>query len=168
MNDDKWIVVFKADNLIERDALVAQMAFQGIEARIIERPTSRRISEDTVDLAFEGVSSLFDGFPILVQTSNEDKAKALVTDFFKRRKLTLDEPEIPGERRDFHFHKYYFCGIFSSMLPVVLHGYGIYHFIKGVKKREPLRPAFFVFSSALFVGSGVLVFYWITEFLRSL
>ncbi len=148
------ITVFKANSIIERNAILHELREHGTEAFSGERDISRKVASSTVDMAFEGVSILFDGFAIQVNEKDKESSEQLIKELLARVNLNVAHPEDGAMSR--HLRKFYYCSIFSITIPVAFNIYGFYQMYLGLKNREPVRWGFFIFSLVIMLSSSVL------------
>jgi hypothetical protein len=78
--------VYTAQSIIERDAIIAALTAQQIECISPERTISRKVTENTVDMAYGGYSAFFDGFQIMVAQKDAEKAKAIIQQIIQSAK----------------------------------------------------------------------------------
>ncbi len=84
--------IFRSQNIIERDAFLNQLAPEGIQAVGKNRVLGRKTTHSTVDLAYQGYSSMMDGFAISVLVSRADAAQAVIEKFLGE--IRRSEPKI--------------------------------------------------------------------------
>ncbi len=144
--------VFKADSIIQRDALISALGSDGIPAQSPPRDLSRKFTDTTVDISYEGYSTFFDGFEILVRDQDTDRAKSLIEKFLRETNVVL-AGEAPPPR---HLQRFYFCGLFSMLVPVLFHGLAILYLYQGLRAGEKLSFGKTVFA-ALFYLTGISI-----------
>lgn len=144
----------KAQSIIQRDSILAELEIHNIQAITTPRDMSRKVTENTVDLSLSGYSVFFDGFSIYVQEEDKAKADEIISRFLKETSNTKVEPtdEVP------HLRRFFFCSIFSLMVPVIMNIYAAYHLYMAFKKHEPIKnPIQFVIGLLLFLVMPILV-----------
>lgn len=154
MGSDDLMLIFKAQSIIQREALVSALAEENVEATTAHRHMSNRVADGTIDLALEGYSAVFDGFPIFVKERDRVPAQRVIREFLERTGST----EV-AERTDAspHLTKFFFCSIFTIILPGIFHVVGAYHLFKGVQAREKISLIRLVAALALFTMTLSLV-----------
>jgi hypothetical protein len=150
----------RAESIIQRDAIIAALATAGINAFAETRDISRKITDNTVDLAYEGYSAVFDGFTIQVNEADFDRAKKIADDVVKK---AHDSKSDAGLSEGSAMRRFYFCSLFAVMIPVIFHGLAIYHLVDGLRRGEKLHPVFATFSLILLSMTGGLIFYLISQ-----
>jgi hypothetical protein len=154
--------VVQAESIIQRDAILSALSHNGIEAFSGRRDISRKIADNTLDLAFEGYSAIFEGFAIQVAEEDFTRAKEIVDSVLREARVHV----VDGEpKEDSHFRRFYFCALFTLTLPIVMHVFAIQHLIQGIKKGEELRPVYILFSMALLIFTGVIGVYFVIDYL---
>ncbi|MBX9768094.1 MAG: hypothetical protein K2X47_12545 [Bdellovibrionales bacterium] len=143
------ILVMTASGLIQRDALISAIKDSGIQVQTEERILSRKITELTPDLSYEGYSALADtGFPIFVSAQDHDRAKEIVENVLAAAK-SEDQGQVPN-----YAGKFAICALFSFALPIFMHGLGAYHFSKALTHGQLQKPGkIFVLASALYLAT---------------
>lgn len=157
----------RAESIIQRDAILSALAAEGINAFSETRDISRKITDTTVDLSYEGYSAIFEGFTIQVNIADFDRARAVAEGVIKRAQSADRKMEEGSSLR-----RFYFCCLFTVFLPVIFHGLALYHLARGLQRREPPEPVYAAMSLVIFAVSGVAVFYFLSsvdllEMLRS-
>lgn len=151
-------LLLKAESIIQRDAILAALKAANIEATSPPRDISRKMTDETVDLSFEGISAMFDGFAIHVDEGHIEEAQKVAESVLKTARKTKDDPVLA---RGDSMRKFYFCSVFTMVIPIPLlfHGLGIYHLVMGLKNGE--RPHWFYGggSAVLFALSLALYMY---------
>lgn len=160
-------VLMRAESIIQRDAVMSALSAEGINAFAETRDISRKITDDTVDLAYEGYSAVFDGFTIQVNAVDFDRARAVAEGVLKRAQA-VDRKMEEGSS----LQRFYFCCLFSLFLPVVFHGLALYHLVRGLQRGEKPHPVYAAMSLVMFALTGVGAFYFLVtadllEMLRS-
>lgn len=170
MSNSELKLLLKAESIIQRDAILAALRAQNIEPHSGPRDISRKIADTTVDLAFEGVSALFDGFAIYVDEREFDPALKIAEQTVKAAYKAKEDPQLAqgGSMR-----RFYFCCLFSFVIPGVFHGLALYHLYYGLKNRERFHPLYGTMSLLSFFFTGFFVAYMVAQtdmptFLRSL
>ncbi len=133
MNDDLKLLL-KAQSMIQREAILAALAEGNIETATSPRDMSRKVADDTVDLALEGYSVFFDGFPIYVREKDVPAAQDIVNRLMAQAEMAGREK--PLEEESPHFRKFFFCTLFTFIVPGVLHVAGMYHLYMAFKNGE--------------------------------
>ena len=155
MVNKEMIEVFKAESIIQREALLALLADNEIATISPPRDLSRKIADDTVDLSYEGYSAIFDGFAIYVSADQKDRALKLIQDYLTQIQAThRREAEPPSVT--YHLDRFRSCAMFGLIIPFVFTIGGAYHLIKAHEKGEPLR-GFGFYSSLLLYLVGILL-----------
>lgn len=80
---------------------------------------------------------MFDGFSVLVNESDEAAAKKVLADFMASAKDN-DSANEPTR----HWHRFYFCSIFSLVFPGLMSLPATYHLVKAMLVREPVSSKF--------------------------
>lgn len=142
--------VYAAASILERDALLNELRESDIEVFTGPNDISRKITNETVDLSYEGYSAIFNGFPIFVLEKDESRAKAIVERFLAKAKSV--EPSATS-----YYRKFFMCSIYSFGFPVLMHILGIYHLVKAVQGKEKIRPGLLVISALLYGATLTLV-----------
>jgi len=140
--------VVSAQSMIERDAMIARLKSEGIEVVTPPRDMSRKVTENTTDLALDGYSMFFDGFDILVDDEDEVRARQLLADFAKEHQAPA-----PSTEPSPHWQRFYYSSIFSLLFPVLLNVAALYHLVKAVQKGEQPRIGYLIFSLFCFCTS---------------
>lgn len=140
-----------ARSIIERDAIVASLKAEGIEVVTPPRDMSRKITENTTDLALDGYSVFFDGFDILIEDQDEAKARTMLAKFSRDHQA----PVVSTERSP-HWQRFYYSSIFSLMFPLLLNMAALYHLYKAIQKGEAPRMGYLLFSMICFSASCAL------------
>lgn len=156
-NEGYFVLVFKAASIIERDALLNALNQEGIEGKTSQRDISRKITSTMVDLAYEGYSAVFDGFPIFVRGEDKDGARKIIESFFLE--ITRSESE-NLRKKPRHLNRFYFCALYSLLFPVIFHVYGFHHLKEGLKAKEHIQWIYFVASIVLYVLGACLAVYY--------
>jgi hypothetical protein len=139
-------LLYEAQSILERDALMARLQEQGIDVLSPPRDISRKMTENTVDLAFEGYSAVNDGFKIYVIQEHEARAKELLRYFIREQRMHAYDKGIERDPWD----AYYRASIFSMMLPLVMNISALYNLFVALKSgRRPSRPLYFVASTII-------------------
>jgi hypothetical protein len=140
-------LLLKAKSIIQRDAILSELESQGINAFASPRDMSRKIADHTVDLALEGYSVFFDGFPIYVNELDKAAADEIANRLLRETQQT---PMVSSDESP-HLRRFFFCAIFSLMLPAVMHVFGAYHLYRAFKTGEKIRPLQFTVGLLLFL-----------------
>lgn len=148
MAPNDLILLFKARSVIQREALVSALLEQGVESATSPRHMSNRVADDTLDLSLEGYSVFFDGFPIYVKERHQKEAERLLALFLQR---TAEAPGDSPTEETPHLRRFFFCAIFTVILPGIFHAVGLYHLIKALRAVEKIRPLSFLAGLALFI-----------------
>jgi hypothetical protein len=143
---DEPKLLFIAVSMIERDALKARLEAYGVEAVSPKRDISRKYTENTVDLAFGGYSTLFDGFKIFVDERDFKKSEEILSEFSEMTKPVVIETE-----KSSYFKKFHYFSVASVFVPLVPLLFGIYYFYMGVKNKEKPRVLYTIFSFVLYL-----------------
>ena len=144
-------LLLHAESIIQRDAILSALKDQGIEAFSAPRDISRKIADNTVDLAYEGYSAIFEGFAIQVQESDYDRAKQIADQVLHQaEKVEAAAPQAPGGS----LRRFYFCCLFSMSMPILFHGLALYHLYHGLKNGERIHPVFAAMSFLIFAITG--------------
>ena len=77
-------LIYKADSIIERDALLAHLAENDIVAESPRRDISRKMTNNTIDLSYGEYSVFFDGFSIYVRDDQEHEGRQQLISFLNR------------------------------------------------------------------------------------
>lgn len=153
-------ILFRAESIIQRDAILAALHAEGINAHSPDRAISRKTTANTVDLAYEGYSALFEGFEIQVHESDLVAAKKVVESLLTRARLAteqIDAAADPDSSRS--LRKFYFCALFSLGLPGVMHAMAIYHLLQAQKKGEKMSGFYFYGCLLLLLVTGGVVLF---------
>lgn len=153
------ISVFKADSMIQRDALLSALHSQGIQAISPRRDLSRKVTSTTADISYEGYSSFFDGFDIQVPDPDAEKAQEIVTKFLRETNIVLSGETSPAN----HLQRFYFCSLFSLMVPIVFHGMAVYYLVLGLKTGEKLSVGKTILSVGVLFCGGLAAYYLATD-----
>jgi len=151
-------VLMRAESIIQRDAVMSALTAEGINAFAEEREISRKIADTTVDLAYEGYSAVFDGFTIQVNAADFDRAKAVADRVVARARAAPSDKTL---EEGSSMRKFYFCCLFSVLIPVIFNGLAVYHFVRGLQKGERPSVVWGLMSLLLFSFSTALAFYFI-------
>lgn len=154
--------VVRAESIIQRDAILSAFAHAGIEAFSGRRDISRKIADNTLDLAFEGYSAVFEGFAIQVDEEDFERAKEIVDSVLRQARVQVVDGQ---QKEDSHLRRFYFCALFTLTVPLVMHVFAIHHLIRGIKKGEEVRPVYVMFSILLMIFTGVVGLYFVTDYL---
>lgn len=162
--------LMRAESIIQRDAVMSALNAAGINAFSENRDISRKIADTTVDLAYEGYSAVFDGFIIQVNEADYEQAKPIADGVLK--KASEAKPD-PGLSEGSAYRRFYFCSLFSIVMPGLFHGLAIYHLIDGIRRGEKPHFGFFAVSALMLIVTGAVVFHFlystnIMDVLRSL
>jgi hypothetical protein len=155
LDPNDFVLVHKAESIIQREALLNELAQSGIEAITSPRDMSRKISDSTVDLALEGYSAIFDGCPLLVRRQDQAAASEVIKGFLRR--IQIQPVEMAYEPSP-HFRRFFFCSLFGLSLPVIMHLAGGYQLFMALKNKEKIRPFYFSVSLVLFAVGMVWAF----------
>ncbi len=150
------VLVHKAQSIIQRDSLTNELAQAGIEVTTAPRDMSRKVADDTIDLALEGYSAMFDGFAMYVKNRDKSQAEAIIHKFLAAADAT--GRELAVEAKPNHMRKYLFCALFSIMLPGLMHIFGIYHLSAAVRKGERIQPLMFIAGTLLYIFTLVVIY----------
>jgi hypothetical protein len=152
--------LMQAESIIQRDAVMSALAAAGINAFAEQRDISRKIADTTVDLAYEGYSAVFDGFTIQVNEADYDAAKEIADEVV--RVAHAAKPDV-GLSEGGALRRFYFCSLFSIMIPGLFHGLAIYHLADGLRKGEKLHPLFAAFSLFILAGTALFAFWLVNQ-----
>ena len=149
-------LLYRAPNMIERDAILSQLTEAGIEAITTPRDMSRQVSEGTLDLGLEGYSTFFDGFPIYVKEEDQEAAEGILLEAIRSHvEFQVEEPAAPN-----HWHRFYFSALGCLIVPGLMHALAIWHYMKARRSSTPPRKLFLMFSWVLYlVTLPLLVLY---------
>ena len=125
--------IFKADSIVQRDALQARLAAARISSESPDRDMSRKIIDSTVDLSLEGYSALFDGFDIYVEEADTAAADRVVREFLS----DVQSANLADQRPVPHWQRFYFCSIFSFLFPILMPVLATYHLVKALRSGVP-------------------------------
>lgn len=145
---------FKADSIIQRDALLSALHNNGITAQSPPRDLSRKFTDTTVDISYEGYSVFFDGFDIQVPDQDLEKAQEIISQFLRQTNVGLAQEKTPPR----YLQKFYFCSLFSGVLPILFHILALYYLFLGLKSGEKLSFGKTLFS-VLFQLAGIGLIY---------
>lgn len=143
-------LVLKAESIIQRDAILAALKSANIEAHSAPRDISRKITDTTVDLGMDFVSVTFDGFSIYVDEKDLAEAQKTANSIVKTAMRAKDDPVLA---RGESMRKFYFCCVFSLMMPFLFHGLAAYHLYYGLKNGERMHWFYGTVSLIIFLGS---------------
>lgn len=146
----------QAESIIQRDAVISALSAAGINAFAETRDISRKITDTTVDLAYEGYSAVFDGFAIQVNEADFDRAKKIADDVLEKARTAVPDK---GLSEGSAMRRFYFCSLFTLIFPVLFHGLAIYHFVDGFRKGEKVHPIYTACSFVLMAVTGSAIFY---------
>src|SRR5665213_417616 len=141
--------LFTACSILERDALQARLEAAGIASVSPARDMSRKVTNETTDMALNGYSILFDGFAVMIEDADEVRAQQVVSEFKKE----FDVPA-PSSETSPHWRKFYFSSVFSILLPLLMNGVALYHLFKAMKNREQPRAGYLVCAMFCFICSA--------------
>lgn len=153
------VLAYKAESIIEREALLSLLQAEGLEAITTPRDISRKISSNTVDLAYEGYSAIFDGFPIYVRESDLKEAQEKIRNFLFKVRNSESSPQEKASRSNFSI--FYYCSIFSLFLPIILHFVGFFYLRKGFKQGEKLNLLYFVSAVVVYIWTFMVMVFFI-------
>lgn len=157
--------VYKAQSIIERDSLMAELSAAGIEAETEKKTMHNRIGDTTVDLAYDGVSSVsFDGYKIEVSNADSVRARAVIEQALERfkREEKLNKPEMTGDE---HVRRYVASGLFGMFVPVIFLVLGGYHLVQAVKLRGNVLKPMVLVATGLHAFMAGLTIWFIGSFL---
>jgi hypothetical protein len=141
-----------AASIIERDAVQARLKAAGIESISPARDMSRKVTNDTTDLSLNGYSTLFDGFIIYVEDSDEAAAQRIVGELAHELEVPRNALEdAPSWRR------FYFCSIFSILMPILLTVPAVYHGLRALRSGEKANPLYVALALVCLLLSSALV-----------
>ncbi len=143
------VLAHKAKSIIQREALTDALQDSGIEVTSSPRDMSRKVSDDTIDLSLEGYSVFFDGFAMYVKNRDKARADEVIASFMAAVEAADREQNPVGATS--YIRKYFFCALFSIMLPILMHGFGLFHLVNAIRAGEKIRPLQFAFASALYL-----------------
>ena len=146
-------LLYEAQSIIERDALIEVLKNSDIDSVTSERDVSRKISNGTVDLSLGGYSAVSGGFPIYVDPDSSTQAKEILKNFLRNIKLVEQSEETGTD----HFSKFAKCAVFTLFIPVIFHFIGIYHLWMGFKNQEKVKGKSFYIALIFFILSGVFI-----------
>lgn len=155
------IEIFKADSIIQRDALLNALATEGIHAQSPPRDLSRKVTPTTVDISYEGYSSFFEGFSIQVPEEQADTAKKIIESFIKSTQASTAQ-EKPVVR---YLQSFYFCSLFSLMFPFFMQAIAVYYLVKGIRAGEKLEKGKTLFSLACHIVGICWAYVFLTNWL---
>lgn len=160
------VVLYRATTIIERDALMAFLSENHVEAFTGRRDVIQNLTENP-NLSYEGYSVLFAGYEVFVSEDQLEQAQDLLKDFRRQIQLQTVSEEFSTE---FSTQKKYerrlmIAAIMTLFIPLVAHLLFVYLLIqaKNEKLQFPLRmylkvgfilivttlTTFFIFCDAL-------------------
>jgi hypothetical protein len=156
----RFVLVHKANSIIQRDAIVEALQSEGLNPFTQERDVSKKVADGTLDLSYGGASAMFEGFPILV--TEEEAARA--RDVVERVLASVREQDrIPRETD--HLQKFYAMSLFSFlMIPVLAHAIGFYHLYEGIKKRQKINVVRFSAALIMYAAGGTLTWFMVASY----
>ena len=76
------VSVYRSPNIIERDAIIAHLASEGIESFTAQRDVIVNLANEP-NISLEGYSAMFNGYDILVDPEQKDRAQEKINSFLK-------------------------------------------------------------------------------------
>jgi hypothetical protein len=151
-------VIHRAATIIERDAVMGMLIDAGLkpftpEQNIVVKNT------DTVDLTMDWHSAMFSGYAIEVDSLHEETAKALVKKFV----FSVDNDAQDGPSPILYWKKFYWCCLFSTTVPVILHGLAIYHMVKAIQNGQKTSPFAFILGACLWLVGIMFILFILSE-----
>lgn len=145
MGSDSLKLLLRAESIIQRDALLAALHAEGLHAISPSSDLSRKVTDSTVDLAYGGYSAMFEGFAIQVPENEFEQADAVVKQVLARaQKFEVPDSEVTNR----NIVKFYFCCLFSTAAPILMHALALYHLRNAIRLGEKV--------SWIGVGLGLL------------
>lgn len=144
-------VVYKAPSMIERDALVTYLRENGLLVETPQLDLRRKITETTVDLAYEGYSAMAGDFPIYVPESDLEHARKLIDRFLEAVRERGKGPVAAHLNRS--FQKFYLSSFACLILPGLMHCLALYNLYFALKNKEKSRPLLVLASTLVFFAS---------------
>lgn len=134
--DDAFVQLIKAESILQREAIVTALDSEGIEFFIIPRDTSRKVFDSSIDLTMGGISTVFDGFPILVRPLDLERAQRIVRQVIG----SADQIAFESKNNDSidYWDRFYRASIFTIFLPGLMHLAALMNLFMAVKTRQPL------------------------------
>jgi hypothetical protein len=152
-SSDRFVEMLRAESIIQRDAILAALDDVDCDYVVVPRDISRKMFDGSVDLAYGGVSAVFDGFPIMVRAKDLDRARAVakrVLDSADALEADLAKSDTgmkstPRPRRrepsvSPYFNRYYRCALYSLIVPGVFHLVGFWSLLRAIQNREIYQP----------------------------
>ena len=150
------VEVFKAESILQREALVAFLRENGIEPLTPPKDVTRKIADTTVDLAYGGYSAVSEGLPIYVLEEEKEQAQALITDFLTQ--ISKNEVASAKVKEINHWNRFYHCSLFTMVLPGLMHLLALYHVFCAIRSGAPVQLVRLVSALFVFVATAFLVF----------
>ncbi len=152
------VVVYTAQSVIERDAMMAALQAAGIESEATKKDMHNRVTSNMVDAGFEGLVSIsFRGFPLEVAAADLPRAQEVVA--LALKKFETSEELLPsnGEK---HLTKYLQCCLFAFFVPVLFHALALYHLVKAIQAKTPIWSMKFILATVIWLLS-VSIMSWV-------
>jgi membrane protein insertase Oxa1/YidC/SpoIIIJ len=146
--------IYKAESIIERDAIAAFLKGHGIAFLVPARDLSRKITDTTVDISFEGYSAMFDGFAILVQNNDVPRARELIKNF----SANLAKSEVSQD----YMRRFYLSSMATLIMPVVFHFTAFYNLWMGLKRRQSISMTKMIFSIFCLIATGYMGYFLVS------
>lgn len=149
MDQPDFVILYQAQSIIERDALIERFADEGIDAFAAPRDMSRKVADGTIDLALGGYSAVSGGLPVLVRKDQKDQALKLLEQFQRETQVQLADDVTPETAPN--LNRFVFCSLFSWIMPGVLSIPAAYYFVQGLRQSERISTRKFVIGILLFI-----------------
>ncbi len=155
-------LLIRAESLIQRDALINALREQGIEAVTGERDISRKYADETVDLAYGGISAVFEGFSIWVPEAELSRAQGIVAEVMESVRSASSAEPLPPES---HMRRFFFCTLMSIVFPVVMNILALGHLIRGLRAGESIKWWMLVFGILIWITTSIAGYFLLRSFL---
>lgn len=153
-------LLYKAQTIIEREALIHELSEAGIEVVTPPRDVSRQVSEASIDLSLGGYSTFFDGFSIYVPADNATEAKKVLSKFLlKAQQFQLQNDTKKSSLSP--WQSFYANAGWTLVLPVIMHYFASIALFKAIRSGQ--KPQAYLFALALicYFISVVPFIWWI-------
>lgn len=154
------VLIHKAFNLIERDALLEHLSSKGIQATsaqrdIIQNPT------DNPNLSLGGYSAMFEGYEIFASEEQAERGRQLVSEYLTEiRAKNISEPIDPYSEQKKLERRFIVLSFLSFIVPLIPQIVAIY--LLTTAKKKSIRISLRILAPSLFflaiTGLALLIF----------
>ena len=112
----QWVEIYKAQSIIERDAILSALKENEIECQSPERTIVRKVTDNTIDVSHGVYSAFFEGFQIFVNEPDKFKALEIINKIVEDAKMYDRSKRLPPLEQSALDRRVFYRRLFATAL----------------------------------------------------